>query len=74
MDFNRAFHSYDSLEGANCQTVFGERLSQRAAAVRSVKRAGLNQICEVDEGCFDHLPQFRQMFSERLALLKSAQR
>ena len=29
MDFNQAFHAYDKIEGSNCQTGFGERMTQR---------------------------------------------
>ena len=43
MDFNRAFYSYDTLDGANCQTVFGEKMTQKEAAVQAVKKIGLNQ-------------------------------
>lgn len=71
MDFNQAFHSYDSLDGSNCQTMFGEHISQKDAAVRAVKKIGLNQIKEVNKACFNELPQFYDMFCERLAILKS---
>lgn len=73
MDFNQAFHSYDDIKGANCQTMFGEQLSQRDAAVRSVEKIGLNQIKEINRDIFDELPQFYGMFCERLALLKGAE-
>ena len=72
MDFNQAFHSYDNIEGANCQTMFGEPINQKDAAVRSVKKIGLNQIKEVDKECFSELPQFYEMFCERLRLLQSS--
>lgn len=42
MDFNRAFYSYDTLDGANCQTVFGEKMTQKEAVVQAVKKIGLN--------------------------------
>ncbi len=71
MDFNQAFHAYDQLDGANCQTVFGERLTQRDAAVHAVQRIGLNQLRELDETSFAALPQYYPMFLQRLALLKS---
>ena len=71
MDFNQAFCSYDCMEGANCQTMFGEAMNQRDAAVRSVKRIGLNQIRDVNREVFCKLPQFYEMFCKRLALLKS---
>ncbi len=71
MDFNQAFNSYDNMEGSNCQTMFGEHLNQKEAAIKSVKRIGLNQIREVDKGVFNGLPQFYEMFCKRLKLLKS---
>ncbi len=73
MDFNQTFHSYDNMEGSNCQTVFGEHLSQKEAAVRSVQRIGLHQIREVNKDVFHELPQFYEMFCKRLELLKSCQ-
>lgn len=73
MDFNQAFHSYDTVEGANCQTVFGEHMSQKQAAVNAVKKIGLNQIREVKKEVFCELPQFYEMFCERLGVLKSSE-
>ena len=35
MDFNQSFLAYDTLDGANCQTLFGRRGTQRQAAERS---------------------------------------
>ena len=71
MDFNQAFHSYDKIEGANCQTMFGEHVNQMEAAMKSVKKIGLNQIKEVRKEIFSELPQFYEMFYKRLELLKS---
>lgn len=71
MDFNQAFHAYDTLEGANCLTAFGEKLSQKEAAVKAVQAIGLNQRSEVESSIFQRLPQYEAMFRERLALLKS---
>ena len=71
MDFNQAFHAYDSIEGANCQTMFETHINQKEAAVLSVKRIGLNQIQEIDKKIFQELPQFYEMFCKRLALLRS---
>ena len=73
MDFNQTFNSYDDMEGANCQTVFGKRMSQRQAAVLSVEKIGLNQIKEVEKEVFDGLPQFYEMFCRRLELLRLTQ-
>lgn len=71
MDFNQAFNSYNDMEGSNCQTMFGEHINQKEAAVKSVKRIGLNQTKEVDKGIFSELPQFCEMFYRRLELLRS---
>jgi len=71
MDFNQAFNSYDNMEGSNCQTMFGEHINQKDAAIKSVKRIGLNQIGEVNKDVFNELPQFYEMFCKRLELLKS---
>lgn len=70
MDFNQAFHSYDNMEGANCQTMFGEHMNQKEAAILAVKKIGLNQIKEVSEAIFSELPQFYEMFCKRLELLR----
>lgn len=72
MDFNQAFHSYDNMEGANCQTMFGEHMNQKEAAILAVKKIGLNQIKEVNEAIFSELPQFYEMFCKRLELLREA--
>ncbi|MCM1282499.1 MAG: hypothetical protein NC180_05425 [Muribaculaceae bacterium] len=73
MDFNQAFHSYDSIEGANCQTLFGRRkMTQKEAAVQAVKRIGLNQTEAVGRECFRELPQYYAMFEKRLDILKEA--
>lgn len=70
MDFNQAFHSYDNVEGSNCQTMFGERINQKDAAVLAVSRIGLNQTREVSKEFFVGLPQFYEMFCKRLDILK----
>ena len=70
MDFNKAFQAYDTLEGALCQTV-SRAVSQKNAALESVRKIGLNQIEEVkkdwfrDEGIWN-------MFCRRLETLRSA--
>lgn len=70
MDFNQTFQAYDDLEGANCQTMFGEHINQKDAAIQSVKKIGLNQIKEVRQAVFQELPQFYEMFCKRLELLQ----
>ncbi len=74
MDFNQAFHAYDTLDGANCQTTFPKGMTQREAAVQAVQRTGLNQIKEVEENVFALLPQYEKMFRQRLELLKAAEK
>ena len=70
MDFNQSFLAYDHLEGANCQTVFGEQMTQKEAAVWAVKQIGFRQIQEVKKALFAELPQYYEMFIRRLELLK----
>lgn len=70
MDFNQAFHVYENLDGANCQTAFGRKMTQKEAAVEAVKKIGINQINDVEKNCFGELPQFYDMFCRRLELLK----
>ncbi|MCD8366203.1 MAG: hypothetical protein LUC83_10460 [Clostridiales bacterium] len=69
MEFNQAFHAYDTLEGANCQTLWGRHCSQREAALEAVQKIGLNQVREVEDDCFLELPQYKEMFLERLKIL-----
>ena len=70
MDFNQAFNAYDTIEGANCQTGFGKRLSQCEAAVDGVKAVGLNQVKLIPGNVFSEIPEYAHMFEQRLALLK----
>lgn len=70
MDFNQAFMSYDTIDGANCQTLFHQYASQKDAAILAVKAIGLNQLQDVSETCFKKLPQYYEMFCRRLELLK----
>ena len=42
MDFNQSFGCYDTLEGANCQTVYPERKTQREAAIEAVQQIGFH--------------------------------
>ena len=71
MDFNQAFKAYDTIEGANAQTVFGKKMTQKEAAIEAVTRIGLNQVEDVKKECFDALPEYYEMFTERLKVLKS---
>lgn len=70
MDFNQSFLSYDTIEGANCQTLFGKRGTQKEAAMEAVRKIGLNQINEVERSCFSELPQYYEMFCKRLEVVK----
>lgn len=70
MDFNQCFLAYDNLEGANCQTLFPRRLSQREAAIEAVKKIGLPQIREVDTVAFGDMGNEAEMFQMRLQELK----
>ena len=70
MDFNQCFLSYDTLDGANCQTVLPRRLSQREAAIEAVQQIGLRQICEMDMTRFGNMTKEAEMFRMRLNELK----
>lgn len=70
MDFNQCFQSYDTLEGANCQTVLPTKMTQREAAVEAVKKIGLPQIREMDMAEFGDRKKEAEMFQKRLAELK----
>lgn len=70
MDFNKTFGSYDTIEGANCQTCFGQKLTQKEAAIQAVKKVGINQIQNIDSKYFWYFPEYEEMFVQRLKLLK----
>lgn len=72
MDFNRCFLSYEDLDGANCQTVLPQCMSQREAAMEAVKQIGLRQIREMDMSKFEGMEKEAEMFKCRLHELKSA--
>ena len=72
MDFNKAFLSYDTLEGALCQTT-GKRISQKQAAIDAVRTIGLNQLSEVDRAWFGD-GRIADMFFARLDVLKDIDR
>ena len=73
MDFNQTFYAYDTLEGANCQTVLPIKMTQREAAVEAVKQIGLRQKKEVDMSLFGEQKAWAEMFAKRLELLKGYQ-
>ena len=70
MDFNMSFQTYETLDGANCQTVDSRRLTQREAAIEAVQTIGLRQLRDIDMTIFDGMEQEREMFQLRLAELK----
>ena len=70
MDFNQCFLSYDDLDGANCQTVLPERMTQREAAVEAVRKIGLRQVREMNMSVFGSMKKEAEMFRKRLAELK----
>ena len=69
MDFNKAFTSYDTIEGGKCQTV-SHFISQKDAAIAAVKEIGLNQKSEINEKWFDNTTYY-EMFKNRLEILKT---
>ncbi len=70
LDFNQCFLAYDEVDGANCQTVLPERMTQREAAIEAVRKIGLRQIKEVDMSMFGGMEKEGEMFQKRLAELK----
>ena len=48
MDFNRAFRSYDTLDGARCLTT-EQSMSQKDAAILGVRKVGLNLVRDLPE-------------------------
>lgn len=70
MDFNMSFQTYDTLDGANCQTVDSRRLTQREAAIEAVQAIGLRQVRHIDMTFFEGMEQEWKMFQLRLAELK----
>lgn len=72
MDFNQSFGSYDTIDGANCQTVYPEKRTQREAAIEAVRNIGLHQIKDIDEDIFDDEMEWKEMFFQRLGELRNA--
>ncbi|MBQ6734213.1 MAG: hypothetical protein IJR00_04800 [Lachnospiraceae bacterium] len=72
MDFNRSFRSYDNMEGANCETCFPRRMTQKEAALEAVKNNGLHQIADIDPAWFRGRGEEEKMFMKRLQLLREA--
>jgi len=70
MDFNQTFLSYDNIDGANCQTLYPRRVTQREAAIEAIKQIGLRQKCEMDMIAFEGMEENARMFQLRLAELK----
>ena len=70
MDFNQSFLSYDTLEGANCQTVLPQKMTQRMAAIEAVQKIGLRQSSDFNIEKFGDMKEEADMFLRRLAELK----
>ena len=69
MDFNKAFLSYDTIEGSKCQTT-AKKSTQLEAATEAVRKIGLNQTTEVPKNWFTNKEQ-KEMFFKRLDILKN---
>lgn len=74
MDFNQCFGSYDTIDGANCQTVLLRKMTQKEAAIEAVKAVGLRQIANVDMSCFEEMKHVEEMFMKRLNILREAEK
>ena len=72
MDFNRSFRSYDTTDGANCQTVLPRHLTQKEAALEAVQKNGLHRLRDVPQDWFQRCEPFYDMFMKRLAILQQA--
>ena len=75
MDFNQSFYAYDTTDGGRCQTLFWdaafeETMTQKEAAIAAVRKIGLHQTAEVQKEIFAELPQYYELFTRRLELLK----
>ena len=70
MDFNQAFQSYETLEGANCQTEFPRILTQKEAALEAVEKVGWNQIAEIQEEWFQDREKEYEMLMNRMKILQ----
>lgn len=66
MDFNQSFYSYDTLEGARCQTVLPKQMTQREAAIEAAQEIGLGLVRKVDPALFGEHEPWRRMFFQRL--------
>ena len=64
MDFNQSFGTYDTIDGAACQTA--KNMTQREAAIDAVKHIGWHPICETDDTWFGDREQWREMFKRRV--------
>lgn len=72
MDFNRAFQSYDTIDGAGCLTT-EKKMSQRQAAEEAVNEIGLPMITEIDPKWFIE-ESIKDMFFKRFEVLQSIMR
>ncbi len=70
MDFNKAFLSYDTIDGAKCLTT-AKKITQREAAIEAVKKVGLNKISEIKKEWFSN-EQDCDMFFKRLEILETS--
>ena len=71
MDFNQSFLAYDTIDGANCQTVYPKRQNQREAALEAVQKIVLRQIRDVDLAWFEDMEKEAEMFRRRMDELKA---
>ena len=67
MDFNQAFQSYDTIEGAVCQPL--RPMTQQAAALDAVSHIGFQTIRDFDDAGFDGHEDWKEMFYRRVESL-----
>lgn len=72
MDFNQSFLSYDTIEGAGCQTMpAGQKISQQEAAAQAVLQIGWNQNAKIREEWFEGRREDYDMLQKRMQYLKN---
>lgn len=72
MDFNQSFLSYDTIEGAGCQTTAArQNISQQEAAAQAVLQIGWNQHTEIQKEWFADRRKDYEMLQKRMQYLKN---
>ena len=74
MDFNRAFGSYHSIDGAMCLTVpVGMRMTQREAALEAAEKIEWKPVRPIEDVWFGDRVEWRVMFHRRMEELENSE-